>query len=83
MKYYGIILRTAAIVIIVIIITTKEERGSYLEMPNTTAQQSLNGDQPVSQQKLVLPASFPSLYTCRNVLWYGISLWGVWDSCPG
>ena len=38
--------------------------------------------QPVPEQWP--PASFPpSLYTGHDVLWYGISLWPVWVSCPG
>jgi len=24
----------------------------------------------------------PSLYTKRDAIWYGISLWPVWVSCP-
>ena len=51
-------------------------------MHNAIAHHPLTNAQPVPEQRL--PASFsPILYTEHDVIWYGISLWPVWVSCPG
>ena len=40
--------------------------------------------QCISKQQFCIPASFPSyIYREHDILWYGISFWPVWASCPG
>ena len=53
-------------------------------MHNAIAHHSLTDAQLVPEQRSAPPGQLPpSLYTGHDVIWYGISLWPVWVSCPG
>ena len=59
---------------------TKKLRGKKPVMHNAIAHHPLTDAPAAIRPSQPTP---PSLYTGHDVIWYGISLWPVWVSCPG
>ena len=67
-----------------IIIILKELDSTKQVMHNAIAHHLPTDTQLVPEQRSTPPSKLPSsLYTGHDVIWYRISLWPVWVSCPG
>ena len=63
------------------IVIPKELNYTKQVVHNAIAHHTLTGAQTIPEPWCP-PVNFPSLYTGRDVIWYGIPLWLIWVNCP-